>query len=755
MTKAHIRPHNGAPTLFLDGQPIYANLQWVGGFNLQDPHSIELTQTAMRAFAQAGVHIYTLDGLHNDWCGPRNGNPSPYDFSENAPRLQKAIDADPHALFNLRLMFETRHLLDNWWNKAHPDEGEILSEGDARSASYASEVWHQDSKALLTALIANLRETGMYDRVIGYQICTGVCGEWIKSWSSMDPANADFSGPMHRYFREWLTKRYGSDAALQAAWNNPKATLATAAVPSSHDQDTPAHFQFRDPNTERHVIDFYEAYAELCADTLLDYCHHVKELTHGDKLTGAFYGYLMELSWNDAFFVDGHMGSGSMGQAAGEAATIQRSGHLGLAKALRSPDIDYFVSPYTYGFRGLGGDGLAMQPSESLRVHNKLYWFEEDTLMHNNFDPRKRMHPVKHSPAIYQRNFAEVLTHAQGITWLENDYFAEDPSIVDEFHALQARFHQIGNWAVQFDRRPSAEVAVFLDDESYLYEANKNTFSLPLIWHQRLMNLNRFGAPHDLYLLNDLLEGRLPEYKLYIFLNIFHLNEARRTALKAQLRRAGKTGLFLYAPGYINADDTAQPHSLEHMTDLTGFTFGMGRSYWTPQMHVTNFEHPITRDVSQELFWGMNRMIAPIFHLEDDDATILGDVIYSLGRCQPGLAVKSFNAGTAEAWNSVYCATPNIPSPVLRGIARWAGVHLYNEDGDVLYATPRFVAAHTVKGGPRTFRLPEPVEVVYDLYNRQLLGQRTAEFCTQLPPASTALFYTGPAEPLRQLEGKF
>jgi len=707
----------------------------------------------MRAFAKSGVHLYTLDGLFSDWCGPRDDSPLPWDFTQNGPRLQAAVDADPEALFNLRLMFETRHLLDNWWNKQHPEEVEVLSEGEAQSASYASRVWQQQVRELLTALVAHLREIDMYDRVIGYQMCTGVCGEWIKSWSCMDPANGDYSEPMRKYFRQWLAARYGTDAALQDAWGEPEVTLATAEVPSASDQDTTSHYYFRDLNRERNVIDFYEAYAELCADTLLDFCHTIKELTDGDKLTGAFYGYINELSWNDSFFNDGFMGTGAMALAAGEVATVQRSGHLGLAKTLRSPDIDFFVSPYTYGFRGLGGDGLAMQPSESLRLHNKLYWFEEDTLMHNNFDPRKRMHPITHSLAIYKRNFAQVLTRAQGITWLENDYFAEDPSIVDEFHELQTRFHNIGNWAVQFDRSPSAEVAVFLDDESYMYEANKNGISLPLIWHQRLMTLNRFGAPHDLYILNDLLEGRLPEYKLYIFLNIFHLNHERRAALQQQLRRDGKTALFLYSPGYINEDEADNPFSAEHMTELTGFTFGQGNSYWTPMMHVTEFDHPITPGVSQELFWGTTRSLAPIFHLEDDDATILGQVLGSGGRCQPGLGVKSFNAGTREAWNSVYVATPNVPSPILRGIARFAGVHLYNEDGDVLYATPRFVSAHTVSGGARTFALPQSVEVVYDLYNRQLLGENTATFSTQLPPASTALFYTGPAANLQALEG--
>src|SRR6185295_14803361 len=144
-------------------------------------------------------------------------------------------------------------------------------------------------------------------------------------------ADGDFSPPMQVYFRHWLTQRYGTDAALQAAWGNPEVTLSAAEVPTAADQDATSHYYFRDPTREHNVIDFYAAYAELCADTLLDFCHTIKELTGGDKLTGAFYGYIMELSWNDSFFVDGFMGSGPQGLAAAEVATIQRSGHLGLA----------------------------------------------------------------------------------------------------------------------------------------------------------------------------------------------------------------------------------------------------------------------------------------------------------------------------------------------------------------------------------------------------------------------------------------
>jgi hypothetical protein len=742
--KAQVRNHNGTPTLFLDDQPVFAHIQWIGG--LEASNGLADTQASMRAFAKSNVHIFSTDALAFEWRGPLPGDSRPFDFATIGPRLQLAIDADPNALFLLRIMFETRWLVNNWWNEKYPDELEVLSDGSKVSASYASTVWQAQVKDVLAGLVAYLRSAGLYDRVIAYQICTGTCGEWIKDWSSMSPASGDFSAPMRRKFRSWLRQRYAEPAALQAAWADPQVTFETAEVPSGAEQDHTTHFLFRDPQRERRTIDFYECYAETCADALLDFCATVKAATNREKLTGAFYGYLMELAWNNCFFNDNQADL-----AASEVSTVQRSGHLGLHKALRSPDIDFFVSPYGYAFRGLGGDCLPMQPTESLRLHGKLYLLEEDTLMHNNFDADKRMHPIDRSIAIYQRNFAQVVTHGIGVTWLENHQFAEDPRIIEEAHCWQKRYQAIGAWALQLDRQPSSEVAVFLDDESYLYEGNRNNIDLPLIWHQRVMTLNRFGAPHDVYLLNDLLEGNLPPYKLYVFLNAFHLNNRRRKALREIVARDNRVALWYYAPGYLNSDAAAAVHT-DGMTDLTGFHFGVGKSYWSAMMHLTDYSHPITRGLPQDLFWGTTRAIAPIFHLQDAEATVLGEVIYGLGRCKPGLGLKTFNAASpAEAWTSVYCATPTLPAAVLRGIARFAGVHVYNEDGDVLYGTRELLAVHSVGGGCRTFKLPRPVEVVYDLYQQRLLGRDTAQFEVQLPPASSALYYAGAADRLNSL----
>ncbi len=61
-----------------------------------------------------------------------------------------------------------------------------------------------------------------------------------------------------------------------------------------------------------------------------------------------------------------------------------------------------------------------------------------------------------------------------------------------------------------------------------------------------------------------------------------------------------------------------------------------------PFMHITNSTHPITHGLPQDWFWGTTDPIGPLLHVEDPEATALGQVIYSLGRCKPGFAAKSF-----------------------------------------------------------------------------------------------------------------
>jgi hypothetical protein len=570
--------------------------------------------------------------------------------------------------------------------------------------------------------------------VVGFQIDAGSSGEWVKD-GAMSLPTGDYSEPMRRHFRAWLRDRYRDEAALRTAWADGAVTFATAEVPTHEQQvTTVTGHSLRDPRRERRTIDFYECLADVCADDLADFARTVRRETRGEKLVGGFFGYIMELAWNGCFFSRGSIEEARL-------SAVQESGHLGLHKVLHSPDIDFVVSPYGYAFRGLGGDCLPMQPGESLRHHGKIWFMEEDTLMHNNFDPGGRNQSVGNSVAVYQRNFAQAITHGHAVTWFEVASLKEDDRLVEERNRWIARFQRLGGWALGLDHRSRAEVAVFLDDRSYFHESTRNDLDIPLIWRQRVLSLNRFGAPHDVYLLDDLLEGGLPPYKLYVFLNPYALDDRRRAALKRELRRDGRVALWLHAPGYVNPDRDPALH-VDHVADLTGITVVQSDGAWGPFMHVTDFAHPVTRGLPQDWFWGTTSPIGPLCHVEDPGATALGQVVYSLGRCKPGLAVKAFSE-EGRAWASAYCATPDVPAPVLRGVARWAGVHLYSEAGDVLYATSQLLSVHTVAGGPREFRLPRPAEVVYDLLNQKVVARGTTTFSVELPPASTALWFTG------------
>ncbi len=714
---AELRRHNGVPTVFIDGQPAFAGYMWGGGAS---PEAYaEAANAAL--YAEAGVHWHAFDvGMGGyEWCGPGPGRDSHYDFSTVLQRFGRVIDADPDARFHLRVHLETH---GQWWRDMYPDERELGSDGVRRNQSFASVVWREQAKQFLREYVEHIYAVGLGDRVIAYQTGAGATGEWVKD-TAMERYCGDYSEPMRVHFRQWLREHYQGDRdSLRDAWADRAVDFDTAEVPSAEDQHKTLAGILRDPRSERNVIDYYTCLAELCGGLVATFCRTVKEASDGRALAGAFFGYLLELAWNGSFFGGG---------PDSEVSAIQRSGHLGLAVALRSPHVDFIVSPYSYGFRGIGGHGPAMPPSESLRLHNKLYLFEEDTRACTaNDQDYGRVYNVADSVAVLQRNMAEVLTRGQGIWWLGNHMrLDQEPALRPVIKRLQ----ELGSWATALDRQPSAEIAVILDDESYWYESIHNDFDLPGIFQQRLWGLPSLGAPTDYYLLNDLLEGALPEYKVYIFLNAFHLDARRRELLARRLHRDGKVAVWVWAPGYLK-----DAPGLEHMTDLTGIILDKGDHAWGPLCHILDFEHPITRGLSQDLFWGTNARLNPVFHVEDPQARTLGQVVYSQGRCKPGFVLKEF-----ADWSSIYIAAPNVPAPVLRGIARWAGVHLYNEEGDVLYAARQLLAVHTAMGGAREFALPHKVEAVYDLYNGKLVAENTDRFEVTLPARSTHLWFCG------------
>ena len=127
--------------------------------------------------------------------------------------------------------------------------------------------------------------------------------------------------------------------------------------------------------------------------------------------------------------------------------------------------------------------------------------------------------------------------------------------------------------------------------------------------------------------------------------------------------------------------------------------------------------------------------ISPAFYVDDADVQVLG-VADSTG--QPGLVFKDFGS-----WRSIYSAAPLLPWQLMRNIAREAGVHIYNDQGDMIWGNNAFLAVYSQFQGRHAIHFPEPV-TVEDVYEARRFGKITASIELDMGKWETRLFLIGP-----------
>ena len=99
-----------------------------------------------------------------------------------------------------------------------------------------------------------------------------------------------------------------------------------------------------------------------------------------------------------------------------------------------------------------------------------------------------------------------------------------------------------------------------------------------------------------------------------------------------------------------------------------------------------------------------------------------------------------------DGHRSVYAATgPDLTPAALKAVAREAGVHLYSEREQPVYANSRFLAVHTAAGGVQRIRLPRRSSEVWELFTGRVVARDCQEFEHEFKSPDTALFSHGPA----------
>ncbi len=727
-TRASVRIHNGVPSLLIRDSPA---LPYIYFF----PYPVK---EFIADFAKAGIHIYSWGWgsiiahcLDLGWIGPNK-----FDYSEFDEQAKTILEADSDGYLIPRVAVSA----PQWWLENHPDDCLRFHDGSvdrpaSRSGrprmwtSLASRVWLDEATDALRRFIRHSRELPFGDRFIGYQI-TGGDNEWFYVAAHDERRFPDYSPAARSRFREWLGERYGNDTdKLRKAWKDPRAAFETAEIPTREQRLQVDVDLFRDPSVSTKASDFHQFLSDVTADAVVHFSRVVKEATSNDSLAGAFYGYVVN----------------ACGGFSGGYSAIHW-GHQSLRKVLAAPEIDYLCAPYQYCHRGVGGYDGPQSLEESVRLHGKLYFTECDT---PTFIAKGGVQGIPGIPsrsesfAILKRDFAHRLITKQGMWWMDlirKEGWYHHSDIVRFLRRTTRLLHRSHGLNPHY----RAQVAVIFDEETPFYVKPGFELCFPLVYLQDRLGLARMGCPYDMYLHNDLEHPDFPDYRLYIFLNTLYLTSAERQAIIRRVRRNNAVSLWIYAPGIMSETGL----SADYMRELTGIQLSFRpatadhNQLLSNRIYLCHFEHPITRDLPSAMFYGTDSPIGPIVFSEDEEALILGRLLpphalpQSIGEF-PGLVLKR----TPE-WTSVFSAAPNLPSSLLRSIARFAGCHIYSDQDDIVYANSHFLCVHTDRGGTRTIRLPSPTEV-YDAFTEHLVARRTSVFTDRFATPDTKLYFLG------------
>jgi hypothetical protein len=181
---------------------------------------------------------------------------------------------------------------------------------------------------------------------------------------------------------------------------------------------------------------------------------------------------------------------------------------------------------------------------------------------------------------------------------------------------------------------------------------------------------------------------------------------------------------------------------------LTGFRFEMIDSNAQRRVHVSNFDHPVTRGMGAGTVLGGPLSYGPV--IMPLDGVELGIAWAKGGFNHTGLAAKVFGKGAAGStagigergegdYAAVFSTVVNLTPEFWRNAARWAGAHVYSETDDVLLADRSVVALHSIKSERKRISLPGTYRV-RDVVSGKEYAKRTGEIAFDLRAPETRVF---------------
>lgn len=739
MVEARLKMKNGAPAVYVNGEEFpFSQAITV---RTHKNGKIIFDEEYFKGLHRAGIRLYYVT-CDTDWCHAGN-------LENLREECGKLLSCVPNAYIMVRIGLHPPVS----FVKDHPEECFTYNDGVADPVilanetfkefyphlySEASDKWREEAGNALIDMCEKIEKEPFSDRIIGYFFAAGGTSEWYYLLNlEQGKRYGDFSEAFRRAFSAYLKEKYGTNEALRKAWHDDTADIDRPAIPSLEERfyafDFDETYEREDEvvvdflmsaasngynvgnflNVDKcaRAFDFYRAWHVATAKSQIYFGELIKKRYGGALLTGSFYG-----SYGCTNFYSG--------STAGAVIEILDSGA-----------IDFLAAPGVYVNRNPGGFTGQREMEDSFFLRGKTFVTEEDTRTHleksyfrsmfDYYDETDALNAIK-------RDFGRNLCGNLPYWWYDHEVGGGRYKN-EKIYELFCRQGEIARLAAgKTDRSKVSEIAYLYDEKSIHLISDRTTKEIVEYFNN--YEAARIGAPADKYFWNDISNPAMPDYKLYVFFNVFALSAKDREAIFAKLSKNHASAIFVYASGAIDFEEENRL-SGENVSKLTGI-----RTRLVKEKHFTKYrvlrlpENDTFGALSDRRIYGVNNrplnnniltvikqvttFACPLFVAEDENATVLARF------CENNLpAITMKDSG---GFVSYFLAAKVLDADVLRAIAKKAGCHIYENGDDVLYVSRNFICLHASSDGEKTLKFREKCSP-YELYEKKYYGAGVTE----------------------------
>ena len=656
---ADVRTVNGIPRLVVNGEITSGNLFFING---DIPSSNSIYSSEINYASENNVHLFSTN--YNINYSADISLPAAYRYGDLKKMITPITDTDPYGKILLRVSLIA----------SAEQIGDDAVEDGAQTGwvSMASDKWADETTARLNDLIKYIEsEPELNSSVYGFHLD---CGEWFPRNFNQ---NVDTSECNSKKFRSWLNEQYKTDEALQTAWRDGSVTLASAKVPADMPINAEPSRTLLLDDTDRKFVDYNLYFSDLTADRINTFAKAIKEACGNRKIVVSFYGY---------YFEQFH------------AAT----GHWDFQTLLNSPYLDGFASPVTYIDRNSGSQPITatsgyMTAADSVIRAGKLWISESDERTFINrtesspdilsYPPLRSIDEIN---KIHKREMGIAAVH--GTTMYPMDLLGygwyDDEKIWTNYGRLNAAYSAYLNGQKE---QNSFDVAIVVDEESSSVVGSTYNLSSDSL-AQTMLAVYRSGVSFGLFEMDNVMNGRADDCKVYIFTNPYALKDSEVARLSEALHKDNKTAVYMYGFGNLSADN---------IRDLTGMEVSVSKSTESHSLKL----------VKNTPF---SKLGSTLSGCTGNCRVVCNNYSTLFGTYDDGAA--GFAAYNGQNYTTVFYGSNRISSEMIRELARMSGVNVFSETKDVLTANQNMVVLSVQTGGTKTVSFAEKVDV-YDYFN--------------------------------------